>query len=342
MAFTGDLIHSPGKVINLYDLQYQYAASDGVDCAIWSLTKLPELGVELVCPSHGEPMNNPAEGLKDLVGKLKGWYQSYRWGQVGGLTVENKSHAVSPHLICAPQATSTFYAIISDSGKALFVDYGAASGNFMGSFMNAASVHDRMRFVEHTIPELRARYGLKSIDVVMPSHMHDDHINGFSHLTRYFGTKVWCYENMVDVLQNPRGYNLGCILPEPMKIDRWFRNGETFKWEEFEFSIYHSPGHTEYQMAMFVNLDGARVAFTGDNFFQGGPFPGSLGSGQMVHNLIFRNWVENDSHLKSIRMILEHEPTLVAPGHGGTYVPVKKDWEDLERRWGSSSKTSAR
>jgi len=329
VAFTGDLIHSPGKVITLYDLQYQYATSDGVDCAIWSLTKIPELGVELVCPSHGEPMNNPAEGLKDLVGKLKGWYQSYRFGgQGGGLTVENKSHAVSPHLICAPQATSTFYAIISDSGKALFVDYGAASGNFINAFTNAVSVQDRIRFVEHTIPELRARYGLKSIDVVIPSHMHDDHINGFSHLTRRFGTKVWCYENMVDVLQNPRGYNLGCILPEPIKVDRSFRHGETFKWEEFEFTIHHSPGHTEYQMAMFVNLDGKRVAFTGDNFFPFGP----PGPGHLLHNVIFRNWVENDSHLKSIRTIMEHEPTLVAPGHGGPYVAGKEDWEDLERR----------
>ena len=71
-------------------------------------------------------------------------------------------------------------------------------------------------------PQLKAQFGLKSVDVIMPSHMHDDHLNGFPHLVRHHGAKVWCYENMVDVLQNPRNYNLGCILGEPIKIDRAF------------------------------------------------------------------------------------------------------------------------
>jgi glyoxylase-like metal-dependent hydrolase (beta-lactamase superfamily II) len=326
VAFSGDLIHSPGKVVNLYELQYQYGSPDGVDFAIFSLTKLRELGPDLVCPSHGEPFTSPAAGMTDLIGKMKGWYEAYSPGST--LTVENKPFAVTPHLICAHQTTSTFYAIISESGKALFVDYGSASGNFFSGFNSAAAVLDRMRFVEHTIPELKARYGLKSIDVALPSHMHDDHLNGFPYLVRHHGAKIWCYENMVDVLQNPRGYNLGCILAEPIKVDRSFRHGERFKWEEFEFTVYYSPGHTEYQMAMFADLDGARVAFTGDAFFpaaSGAPY-------QLRHNLIFRNWVENDSHVKSMRTILEHQPTLVAPGHGKPFLSNKEDMEDLQRR----------
>jgi glyoxylase-like metal-dependent hydrolase (beta-lactamase superfamily II) len=179
-----------------------------------------------------------------------------------------------------------------------------------------------MGFVEHTLDELRARYGLKSVDVAMPSHMHDDHLNGFPHLARHHGTKIWCYENMVDVLEHPRGYNLGCILGEPIRIDRSFRHGETFKWEEFEFQVFHSPGHTEYQMVLFSTIDGARVAFTGDAFFP-------RGDGTLRHNLIYRNWVENDSHVKSIRTILEHEPNIVAPGHGKPFLSNKADLEVL-------------
>jgi hypothetical protein len=131
----------------------------------------------------------------------------------------------------------------------------------------------------------------------------------------------------VDVLQNPRGYNLGCILGEPMKIDRSFRNGDTFKWEEFEFQVFHSPGHTEYQMALFATIDGARVAFTGDAFF-----PTGSANSLLRHNLIFRNWVENDSHVKSIRTILEHEPNIVAPGHGKPFLSNKADLENLKAR----------
>ena len=125
---------------------------------------------------------------------------------------------------------------------------------------------------------------------------------------------------MVDIFQNARGHNLGCTLGEPFKVDRAFRHGEKFQWEEFEFEIAHSPGHTEYQMALFVTLDGTRVAFTGDAFF---PYPQGAADGALRHNLIFRNHVESDSHLKSIRAILDHEPALIAPGHGRPF-PVTR------------------
>lgn len=323
VAFSGDLIHSPGKVLNLHQLQYQYGSFDGVDLAIFSLARLRELSPALVCPSHGEPFAEAETGITRLLEGLKGWYHLQLPG--GPLTVENKLLPVSPHLLCGDQSCSSFYALISDSGKALFVDYGSASNNAFFSLRDSTATVDRIRFVEHSIPELKARYGLKSIDVIMPSHMHDDHLNGFPHLVRHYGVKVWCYENMVDVLQNPRGYNLGCILGEPIKVDRAVRQGETFKWEEFELTVVHSPGHTEYQMAMFVTVDGARVAFTGDAILPiGDP------RARLRHNLIFRNWVENDSHLKSLRAIFDRQPTLIAPGHGRPFKAAPEEVENLK------------
>ncbi|OPZ80269.1 MAG: Hydroxyacylglutathione hydrolase [bacterium ADurb.Bin429] len=185
---------------------------------------------------------------------------------------------------------------------------------------------DRIRFVEHNIGELQRRYGMKKIDVAMPSHMHDDHLNGFPHLIRHHGAQVWCLDNMVDILQNPRGHNLGCTLGEPFKVTRALRHGERFKWEEYEFEITHSPGHTEYQMALFATIDGARVAFTGDAFFAGGR------ENTLRHNLIFRNHVESDSHIKSIRNLIAHEPTLIAPGHGKPFPVDRAIMEATARR----------
>jgi glyoxylase-like metal-dependent hydrolase (beta-lactamase superfamily II) len=210
----------------------------------------------------------------------------------------------------------------------MFIDYGSASGMHFSTFMEATAVSDRMRFVEHNIADLQTRFGMKSIDVAMPSHMHDDHMNGFPHLIRRYGTRIWCYENMQDVFQNPRGYNLGCILGEPFKVSRTFRHGERFKWEEYDFEVTHSPGHTDYQMALFVTIDGARVAFTGDAFFANSQAP----TGALRHNLIFRNHVESDSHLKSIRNLIEHEPTLIAPGHGEPYLVTRAEMLATEER----------
>jgi glyoxylase-like metal-dependent hydrolase (beta-lactamase superfamily II) len=319
-AFTGDLIHSPGKVQTLYDLQYDYGAMDGVDLAVHSLTRLSEQKPEMICPSHGEPFGNALSGTSDLIDKLSGWFQYWR---EGSLTVRNEPFAVSPHLVASNLTTSSFYAIISDSGRALFIDYGSASGNVISKFTAATNTFDRMRFVEHTIATLKARYGLKSVDVAMASHMHDDHINGFPHLVRHYGTKIWCYENMVDILENPRGRNLGCILGEPIKVDRSFRHKENFRWEEFEFSAVHSPGHTDFQMALFATIDGTRVAFTGDAFFSRSGQPGT--DETIRHNLIYRNDVESDSHLKSVRNILEFEPAIIAPGHGVPFLLNKDD-----------------
>jgi glyoxylase-like metal-dependent hydrolase (beta-lactamase superfamily II) len=306
VAFTGDLMHSPGKIQTLYDLQYYYAEHEGVDLSIYSLGELMRAAPDLLCPSHGAEIHDPVPGMQQLSTKLHEWW--HFWHN-SAPTSDQSPLSVTPHLVAHPFATATFYALISDSGKALFIDYGAASWNFFQVFLNSTETFGRMRFVEHSLGELRARHGLKSIDVAIPTHMHDDHLNGFPHLARRYGTKVWCYENMTDILENPRGRNVGCILGEPMRVDRALRNRETFRWEEFEFTAAYSPGHTKYQMALFATVDGKRIAFTGDAFFAGGP-------GELRHNLIYRNEVKTGDHLLSIRNVLDFEPHLIAPGHG--------------------------
>jgi glyoxylase-like metal-dependent hydrolase (beta-lactamase superfamily II) len=314
VAFSGDLMYAPGKIHTLYDTQVNYGGSEGIDLGIYSLARLAQQKPELLCPSHGEPMPEAGKSIAETMRILVDYYRF----QEGEPSEFNRPFAVSPHLVAHHQTTSSFYAIISDSGKAMFIDYGSASGTHFFNFMEATAVDDRIRFVEHSVDELKRHHGVKSVDVVMPSHMHDDHMNGFPHLSRRYGTQVWCYENMVDIFERPRGHNLGCILGEPVKVSRAFRHGEKFKWEEFEFEVTHSPGHTEYQMALYSTIDGNRVAFTGDAFFP------KQKDGALRHNLIFRNHVENDSHLKSVRNLIDHEPALICPGHGKPFAVDKK------------------
>ncbi|PYV87300.1 MAG: hypothetical protein DMG05_17875, partial [Acidobacteria bacterium] len=312
-AFTGDLMHSPGKLVNLWDTQVNYGGAEGIDLGAFSLARLREQKPALLCPSHGDPLPDPESGIQQTIDRLVDYY---RFQTGNAPSVLSRGYAVSPHFIAHHLTTSSFYAILSNSGKAMFIDYGSASGLHFGNFERATATTDRIRFVEHNIEDLKSRFGMKSIEVAMPSHMHDDHMNGFPHLTRHHQTQVWCYENMVDIFENPRGHNLGCTLGEPFKVSRSFRHGERFKWEEYDFEITHSPGHTEYQMALFVTIDGARVAFTGDAFF---PYPDSAQS-VLRHNLIFRNHVESDSHIRSIRNLIDHEPNLMAPGHGRPFL----------------------
>lgn len=324
-AFTGDVMHSPGKLVNLWDTQVNYGGAEGIDLGAFSLARLREQKPSLLCPSHGDPLPDPESGIQQTIDRLVDYY---RFQTGNAPSVLSRGYAVSPHFIAHHLTTSSFYAILSNSGKAMFIDYGSASGLHFGNFERATATTDRIRFVEHNIEDLKSRFGMKSIEVAMPSHMHDDHMNGFPHLTRHHHTQIWCYENMVDIFENPRGHNLGCTLGEPFKVSRAFRHGERFKWEEYDFEITHSPGHTEYQMALFVTIDGARVAFTGDAFF---PYPDSA-QAVLRHNLIFRNHVESDSHIKSIRNLIDHEPNLMAPGHGRPFLVNREDLLGTEQK----------
>jgi glyoxylase-like metal-dependent hydrolase (beta-lactamase superfamily II) len=323
-VFSGDLIYSDGKIQNLYDLQYYYQEHEGVDFSLYSITELLNLHPVLLCPSHGKPISEPIVAMENLRSKLLDWY--HFWKPTGTPTFQFKSTEVSPHLIAHPLPTSNFYAILSRSGKAMLIDYGSASWTFFTSFRDATDTYGRMRFVEHGLNALRSQYGVKDFDVVIPTHIHDDHVNGISHLVRRFNTRVWCFENMVEIFRNPRGRNLGCILAEPIPVDRTFRDGDKFEWEEYEFTMFHSPGHTQYQMALFTSIDDQKVAFTGDAFFNYDK------TNRMTHNLIYRNDVKTGDYLRSIRNIERMRPHLIAPGHGEPFVLTDQMVQDFAKR----------
>ena len=47
-----------------------------------------------------------------------------------------------------------------------------------------------MRFVEHHLQELRQRWGVHTLDLAVPTHIHDDHTAGIPHLQRRYGTRT--------------------------------------------------------------------------------------------------------------------------------------------------------
>ena len=134
-----------------------------MDLSIYSLDALAAHRPTLLCPSHGREIPDPIPGMQQLSAKLTDWF--HYWHPGGSqTTISFEPTQLTPHVIAHPLATSTFYAIISDSGRAMFVDYGSASWIFFTAFRDATDTFDRMRFVEHSIAKLRARYGLRSFE----------------------------------------------------------------------------------------------------------------------------------------------------------------------------------
>jgi glyoxylase-like metal-dependent hydrolase (beta-lactamase superfamily II) len=143
---------------------------------------------------------------------------------------------------------------------------------------------------------------------------------------------------MTDILENPHGYKLGCVFAEPLTVDRALEQGEKFRWEEFEFQVFHAPGHADYHMAMFGTIDGKRVAFSGDEV-------NARGKGFQSNN-IWRNHVHAGSHKITGKLFLEHQPELTCPGHGGPFEMTEEHWKEFhdwcmneERHWGRLAPT---
>ena len=130
-AFTGDLIFAPGKIVNLYDTQVNYGGSEGIDLGIFSLSRLRELKPAMLLPSHGKPMPDPDPAIGKTIKRLTDYY---RFQTGNAPSEEGAPQAVSRHLVCHYTTTSSFYAILSSSGKAMFIDYGSASGIHFGNF----------------------------------------------------------------------------------------------------------------------------------------------------------------------------------------------------------------
>jgi len=304
VAFTGDLLYAPGKVLTMYDMQYDYGSLDGVEFAILSLASLSRREPQRICPSHGEPMADAEVAVRQTRENLIGFYKLMSGGMLPAGEIDFVP--VLPHVLAATYACSYFYVLTSDSGKALMVDFGAPNGSLFSPINRHFEDGERVRFVEHSLERLRTQYGVRNIEAVLPSHYHDDHINGIPYLQQQLGVECWAYENMREILEHPRGELIGCVLPTPIQVQRTFQDGERFSWEEYEFTIHYMPGHADYHMGMFGQIDGHSVAFSGDNLH---PLDGATPS------LIYRNHVHKTSHQQTARLFMEYMPEILCAGH---------------------------
>jgi glyoxylase-like metal-dependent hydrolase (beta-lactamase superfamily II) len=304
VAFTGDLIAAPGKVHTMYDMQYNYGAADGVELAALSLANLARRQPALLCPSHGAAMEDAQGAIEATRRNLISFFTLMSNGLMPAGEIDFVP--VLPHVLAATYACAYFYVITSDSGKALLVDFGAPNYDQFAPAQISFEPGERVRFVEHSQERLRSQHGVREIEAVLPSHYHDDHVNGIPYLQHQLGVQCWAYENMREILENPRAELIGCVLPTPIKVHRTFHDGEGLKWEGMEFAIHYTPGHADYHMGMFSRIDGHSIAFSGDNVW---PLNGSTPS------LIYRNHVHKTSHQQTARLYLEYRPEILCGGH---------------------------
>jgi glyoxylase-like metal-dependent hydrolase (beta-lactamase superfamily II) len=297
-VFCGDLISEPGKVHNIYDFQWHYLPHPAAVFSDWvkSLEKLDSLRPDLLCPSHGSPMEDSHQAIRLLISRITGLQHV--------LQPERKARAtlplsrVLPHLI---YVCDTTYLILSESGKGMIIDYGYVGQQY--------------------IDTLTKDFGLKKIDLITITHYHDDHCARVPELQYYQAAdrfypfsevQVCTIEELADVLEKPGAYRLPCLPPVSIHPQKVLKSGTRMKWEEYELYFYHQPGQTHYAMGLYLEMDGHRVLFTGDNIWP-------TAEGGLVTPILFKNIAYPESIVEAACQMQELNPDILATGHYGVF-----------------------
>jgi glyoxylase-like metal-dependent hydrolase (beta-lactamase superfamily II) len=307
LAFTGDLIAAPGKVWSLAATQWTYTGIEGLGSTILSGLGLLEQTPDQLLPAHGEPIDDPAAAIALLNERLQ---------QLIDLRTPEWRPAelraapwleISRHLLRNRTSVANTYALLSDNGAALLIDYGY---DFTTGLPQGTDRSSRRPWLE-TIPALKRDFGIERVEVAIPTHYHDDHVAGFNLLRDVEGTQVWAPSNMTEPLQEPLRFDLPCLWYDPIPVDRELPFGRPFHWHEYEIAVHELPGHTLYAAAIEFEVDGRRVVATGDQ--QDGRW--IAGERPEILNYQYRNGFQFDDFVRSAELYARIRPDLMISGH---------------------------
>lgn len=117
------------------------------------------------------------------------------------------------------------------------------------------------------------------------------------------------------------------VVRESVKLDRKLRSGEIFKWQGLNIHILVTPGYTDGQVSYIVDIDGKRIAFTGDLIYGPGklwefyglqkPFPGMARNYlQLGHGGYWAFGGAVPQLKQSLQNVLSQNPSILVPAHG--------------------------
>ncbi|MHA2400515.1 MAG: MBL fold metallo-hydrolase, partial [Promethearchaeota archaeon] len=178
LAFTGDLIHSGGKILNYYDLEYSYTGDGGnigINFSLDSFEKLLKHNPTVLLPSHGEVINEPSKDIETLKKKFSRVSSAFRHDKIVPMSMdrgnamdlvnqieENEDKSLFPHVIRKGFGTS--FILLGNNNNCILIDFPGDGFFFAYSYEQLATILKEKK--------------VETIDFVIPTHYHDDHIGG--------------------------------------------------------------------------------------------------------------------------------------------------------------------
>ena len=105
------------------------------------------------------------------------------------------------------------------------------------------------------------------------------------------------------MLEDPKRFDLPCLWPEPIPVDRALPLETPIAWHEYELTLYPLPGHTYFACAIAFEVDGRRVLAIGDQYS-----PTTL-------NYQYRNRFERHDFIQTGELLRALRPDLLIGGH---------------------------
>ena len=146
-----------------------------------------------------------------------------------------------------------------------------------------------------------------TLDGILITHTHFDHIGAVAEVARATGAEVWVPEIEAFVLEDINRYVpwAGFGPFENHKAEHTLSGGERLELADFEIDVLHTPGHSPGHVTFSIPDETA--IFSGDVLFQQ-----SIGRTDLPYG-------DHDRLMESIRMLVDTLPaeTAVYPGHMG-------------------------
>ncbi|MCC6580962.1 MAG: MBL fold metallo-hydrolase [Phycisphaeraceae bacterium] len=311
VAFCGDLVCDDGKLWNGFDCDWDYGLETGQKTLLASARSLMEQPMDLLCPAHGEMIDQPREALANLIRRLESVLQ--HGDQQPGVLMnfpDEPSPAAGFRMLLPGvhqwRIAGNCAVLRSRDGSAMLIDNGLC---------HWVAIEDRMAHHRQTIARMKQSLNISRIEMIFPTHYHGDHVENVPDLALTEGCEVVTVDAVADVLEEPERFNLACPLPwydtkyPTVRVDRRMADGQTMTWHEYELTFFHLGGQTYNHGGMSTVVDGQRVAFVGDSLTH-------LGTG--TASVLTYNDCEPEQRgwVYAIDRMLARKPDLLVCGHG--------------------------
>ena len=142
------------------------------------------------------------------------------------------------------------------------------------------------------------------------THGHIDHALGADFIKEKYQVESVMHKDDLEVFRriSDFGMNIGLEVNQPTDPDKFVTEGETLKFGNSVFNIYHVPGHSPGSIALHNKAE--KIVFSGDVLFKMGIGRTDLFGGDHI------TLIESIQN----KLLSLDDDTVVYPGHGETTI----------------------